>query len=81
MAEQNQQPRELTLEEKRIYNSGYIKGVRDAIKMFTDLGVSLSADVLSLERQLAGELQNAPAEPVEGEEKAPEEVEEAPVEE
>lgn len=49
--------------EKKVFNQGYIKGCRDTIKMFTDLGVSLSADVLSIERSIFGEVKNTESEP------------------
>lgn len=54
--------------EKKAFNQGYIKGCRDTIKMFTDLGVNLSADVLSIERSIFGEA----AEKVEKTESEPE---------
>jgi len=72
MAE-TEEKKQLTPAEAKIYNAGYMKGCRDTIKMYTDLGVSLSADVLSLERKLLdGEKQQ--------EEKTPEKAPEQPVE-
>lgn len=49
--------------EKKAFNQGYIKGCRDTIKMFTDLGVNLSADVLSIERSIFGEAGKTESEP------------------
>lgn len=57
-----EEKRPFTVDEAKAYNAGYMKGCRDTIKMYTDLGVSLSADVLSLERKLMdGEKQSTEA--------------------
>ena len=73
-----QKPREMTEEQKRYYNVGFINGIRAATGRYTDLGVSMTADVLLMERQLAGEVK--PVEETDTEEKAPEEVPEEALE-
>ncbi len=63
--------------EKKALNQGYIKGCRDTIKMFTDLGVNLSADVLSIERSIFGEAEKAEKTESEPEKEAQTDVEKA----
>ena len=63
--------------EKKSFNQGYIKGCRDTIKMFTDLGVNLSADVLSIERSIFGEAEKTEKTESEPEKEAQTDVEKA----
>lgn len=63
--------------EKKAFNQGYIKGCRDTIKMFTDLGVNLSADVLSIERSIFGETEKVEKTESEPEKEAQTDVEKA----
>lgn len=61
MSEETKNVQEMTEEQKAGYNAGYIKGCRDTIQLFTNLGVNLTADILNMEKSLAPKTEEQPS--------------------